>query len=98
VEKESPNLELSSAEKCRLKSVIDFFPSFEGDGVGITTLIEHSIDTSNAKPMKQRHCPLSLASEKLHCGKIDRSDGRTPSPSWSSHIVLIVKPERLDFV
>jgi len=44
--------------------------------VGIIILFEHSIDTGNAKPMKQRHYSLSMPSEKLLCVEIDRSDGR----------------------
>jgi len=54
---------LANALKSKLKKVIDLFPSFESEGLGLTRLIEHNIDTSTAKPIKQRFYPLSPAKE-----------------------------------
>lgn len=69
---DSPMLELTVSQKSKLQSVIDFFPSFDKEGLGLTRLIEHSIDTADAKPIKQRFYPLSPAKEKLLCLEIDR--------------------------
>ncbi len=101
-EEDSSKLKLSSVDRSRLKGVIDFFPSFDRDGLGMTKLIEHSIDTGNTKPIKQRQYPLSPAREKLLCAEIDRMIKlgvieEAPASSWSSPIVLIDKPDKVRF-
>jgi len=52
-EEDSTRVRLSDSQKSKLQKVVDFFPSFENEGLGLTNLIEHNIDTSNAKPIKQ---------------------------------------------
>jgi len=47
------------AQKSKLQKEIDFFPSYGSEGIGLIRLIEVSIDTSTAKPIKQK---FSLAS------------------------------------
>jgi len=41
-------------------------------GLGKTTLIFHEIDVSDAKPVKQRHFPVSSAVEELLNAVVDR--------------------------
>jgi len=65
---DSSHICLSNAQRSKLLKVIDIFPSFEGEGLAFTRMIEHSIDTSTAKPIKQRFNPK----EKLLCVEIDR--------------------------
>lgn len=101
-EEDSLKLELSASQKSKLQSVIEFFPSFEKDGLGMTSLIEHNIDTANAKPIKQRYYPLSPAKEKLLCGEIDRMLSmdvieEAPSSPWSSPVTLHIKPGKVRF-
>jgi len=101
-EEETAHIYLSNAQKSKLKKVIDFYPSFECEGLGLTRLIEHNIDTSTAKPIKQRFYPLSPAKEKLLCDEIDRMikmdviEEATSSP-WSSPVILHVKPGKVRF-
>jgi len=47
------------------------FP-FAVSGLGKTTLISQLIDTREAKPVKQRHFPVSPAIEKLLYAEIER--------------------------
>jgi len=56
-EDDPAHIYLSNVQKSKLKKVIDFYPSFECEGIGLTRLIEHNIDTSTAKPIKQRFNP-----------------------------------------
>ncbi|KAH8280002.1 hypothetical protein KR054_004843, partial [Drosophila jambulina] len=73
--------------------------SFSQEGLGKTNLISHSIDVGTAKPIKQRHFPVSPAVEKamyaeidrmLQLGVIEESDS-----SWSSPIVMVTKPGKV---
>jgi len=93
---------LSDSQKLKLQKVIDFFPSFENEGLGLTNLIEHNIDTSNVKPIKQRFYPLSPAKEKLLCIEIDRMIKmdvieEAPISPWSSPVTLHIKPGKVRF-
>lgn len=101
-EEDSTRVRLSDSQKLKLQKVIDFFPSFENEGLGLTNLIEHNIDTSNAKPIKQRFYPLSPAKEKLLCIEIDRMIKmdvieEAPSSPWSSPVTLHIKPGKVRF-
>jgi len=85
---------LSEAERAKLINVISCFPSFTQEGLGKTNLIMHSIDVGIAKPIKQRHFPVSPAVEKY--AEIDRMIqlgviGESES-AWSSPIVMVTKP------
>lgn len=71
-EVDSDTLPLTSQQRGRIESVIAAFPSFEKEGLGSTTLIEHNIDTRTATPIKQRYYPISPAMEKVLCKEIDR--------------------------
>lgn len=88
--------ELSEEDLCKLKTTISMFPSYAKLGLGRTTLEEHEIDTGDAKPIKQRHYPVSPAVQKLLYEELDRllSMGiieESNSP-WSSPVVLVRKP------
>ncbi|KAH8270750.1 hypothetical protein KR026_004821, partial [Drosophila bipectinata] len=76
--------------------------SFEVDGLGKNSLVEHSIDTGEAKPIKQRYYALSPARQKLLCEEIDRMIAQdvieeAPSSAWSSPVTLLVKPNKVRF-
>lgn len=56
---------LSLQQQQVLSAAISYFPNFEERGLGKTSLVEHTIDVGDAKPIKQRHFPISPAVEKL---------------------------------
>ncbi|KAH8318292.1 hypothetical protein KR074_002161, partial [Drosophila pseudoananassae] len=64
--------ELSKDQQNSLQNVIKLFPSFSKQGLGRTSLISHSIDVGEAKPIKQRHYAVSPAIEKLMYDELDR--------------------------
>lgn len=91
--------DLSTYLQSQLQTVVNCFPSFAQEGLGKTNLITHTIDVGNAKPVKQRHFPVSLAVEKemyaeidrmLSLGVIEESDS-----AWSSPIVMVTKPGKV---
>ncbi|KAH8340330.1 hypothetical protein KR074_008541, partial [Drosophila pseudoananassae] len=91
---------LSLKQQAQLKTVIHSFPSFEKEGLGYTSLIEHNIEVADAKPIKQRFYPISPAREKLLCDEIDRmlemdEIEEAPSSPWSSPVMLHVKPGKV---
>ncbi|TKS65717.1 Retrovirus-related Pol polyprotein [Collichthys lucidus] len=68
---------------------------WQQEGVGLTHLVQHEIDTSDARPIKTRQCQLSMRhqaaadiaiDEMLNTGIIEPSD----SP-WASGIVKVNK-------
>lgn len=68
--------------------------------MGCTTLIEHHIETGDAKEIKQRYYPISPAVEKKLCGEIDRMISlgvieEAPSTPWTSPTVVVVKPGKV---
>lgn len=90
---------LTPTQKQQLDAVISLFPSFEQQGLGRTSLIKHSIDIGQAKPVKQRYYPVSPAVEKLIFAEIDRMlrlgvIEKSTSP-WSSPMRLVVKPHKV---
>ncbi|KAH8286813.1 hypothetical protein KR044_003965, partial [Drosophila immigrans] len=70
--------------------------SFSQEGLGKTNLISHSIEVGNAKPIKQRHFPVSPAVEKAMYAEIDRMLQlgviEESESGWSSPIVMVNKP------
>lgn len=101
VDVEHPDrIALDNEQSRRLKAVIDIFPNSEIEGLGCTDLIEHQIDTGDAKPIKQRYYPISPAVEKQLTGELDRmlSLGvieEAPSSPWSSPVVVVIKPGKV---
>lgn len=63
---------LSSHQKQKLNKVIELFPSFAKEGLGKTTFVSHVIDVGEARPIKQRHYPVSPAIEKLMYEEVNR--------------------------
>lgn len=88
--------ELTIEQSRRLQSVIKMFPSFAIHGLGRTTLEEHYIDTGDAKPIKQRHYPVSPAIQELMFAELDRMMKmgiiQESNSAWSSPVVLVRKP------
>ena len=95
-------IKLNSSECSELEAAIKFFPSFEKEGLGLTQLVEHRIDTGLATPIKQRHYPISPATEAVLCAEIDRMLAlgvieECVSSPWCNPAVLIVKPGKARF-
>ncbi|KAH8335335.1 hypothetical protein KR074_009772, partial [Drosophila pseudoananassae] len=64
-------------------------------GLGRTPLLEHSIDVGDAKPVKQRHWPISPAKEEIMFKEVENmlalgiiEESKSP---WSSNCVLVRK-------
>jgi len=70
-ESASDSHELSDEQNSLLEKVVPKFPSFAVSGLGKTTLISHSIDIGDGKPVKQRRFPVSPAIEKLLYAEIE---------------------------
>lgn len=86
-------------QRQQLDAVINLFPNFEKQGLGRTSLIQHSIDVGNATPIKQRFYPVSPAVEKVMFKEVDRMlelgvIEASASP-WSSPMRLVVKPNKV---
>ena len=79
-----------------LRKSIGRFPSSAVLGLGKTSLLEHTIDTGDAEPIKQRHYPISPAVQKLMYEELDRMLElgliEKSSSAWSSPVVLVQKP------
>ncbi len=91
---------LSSEERERMENLLnehqDVFAKNSGD-LGLTTLVEHRIDTGDAVPIKQQphRLPNSLRTVvEEQVGEILENDIIKPSNSpWSSPIVLVRKKD-----
>ncbi|XP_044572730.1 uncharacterized protein LOC6503773 isoform X1 [Drosophila ananassae] len=90
---------LTQDQKETLQGVVDQFPSFASAGLGKTNLLSHHIDVGEAKPIKQRHFPVSPAVEKLLYGEVDRmlelGVVEESDSAWSSPVVLVQKPGKV---
>ncbi|KAH8292637.1 hypothetical protein KR054_011785, partial [Drosophila jambulina] len=90
---------LSDVQRAKLSNVINCFPSFTQEGLGKTSLITHSIDVGDAKPIKQRHFPVSPAVERAMYTKIDRMLKlgviEESQSAWSIPIVMVIKPGKI---
>lgn len=93
---EGGTVDLTEEQKTKLAEVVSTFKyPEENEPLGRTNVLEHRIDTGDAKPIKQRHYPVSpyvqeemdLELERmLKLGVIEKSFG-----SWSSPIVGVRK-------
>lgn len=90
---------LTRSQHQQLDAVISLFPNFEKQALGRTSLIKHTIDVGNTKPIKQRFYPVSPAVEKLMYAEIDRMltlGVIEPSNSpWSSPMRMVIKPNKI---
>ncbi|XP_044573269.1 uncharacterized protein LOC123257595 [Drosophila ananassae] len=99
-QKGSPKIHLLSPDQqSNLDKVISKFPSFDREGLGRTHLMEHVIEVGEAKPVKQRHWPISPAIEKLMFEDVDRmlelgiiEESKSP---WSSNSVIVKRGEKI---
>lgn len=90
--------DLTSLMRRQLDDVIKSFPSYERDGLGKTSLLEHSIEISkDSKPVKQRYFSVSPAIEKLIHAEVDNMlamdviEVAPPNCPWSSPVTLVRK-------
>lgn len=96
---EGESYPLTFKQQQQLEVVKSLFPNFETDGLGKTSLLTHSIDVGNSKPVKQRFYPVSPAVEKLIFEEVDRMLSLgviEPSTSpWSSPMRMVIKPGKV---
>jgi hypothetical protein len=90
----------SHLEKLEIKKLLIEFQdvfSKDDDDVGRTTLIEHTIETGDARPVKQlpRRVPIAFQGEEKDCiEKLLRQGTIRPSTSpWASPLVLVRKKD-----
>lgn len=90
-----PRASLSPARQIVLDQTISGFQELVSDTLGRTNLVEHYIDTGDARPFKQRQYMLSPAMQKhLHREVTDMLKLGVIQPSnspWSSPILLVTK-------
>lgn len=88
---------LTDVQRQELESVIADFRELSSDAPGRTDLIEHYIDTGDAKPFKQRQFPFSPALQAQLHKEIDTMLAQgviEPSTSpWSSPIIMVKKKD-----
>lgn len=101
--KETPNViqdraDLSPEQQTLLLSVVDRFQTVswqDGQRLGRTSLIEHDIDTGDAKPVKQRQYPLSPYMMEHLLKELDHMLAlkvvRPSTSPWSSPVLLVKK-------
>lgn len=66
------NEDLTSVQQQKLSSLIDSFKEISpSNRIGRTHILEHSINTGTAKPIRQRQYPLSPAMQKHLCAEVD---------------------------
>lgn len=87
---------LTSEQIKDVESVKSLFPSFEKNGLGRTSVLEHSIDVGESIPIKQRFYAISPAVQDKMYREIDRMIEmdviEESQSSWSSPVVLVQKP------
>ena len=99
--KDEENLKypLDSVQTQQLEVVKNMFPSFEKQGLGRTSMLQHTIDVGEALPIKQRYYPVSPAVENLMYQEIDRMLSlnviELSNSPWSSPMRLVVKPHKV---
>lgn len=96
IDVESPDVHLLSPEqRIRLNEIIALYPSSHTNGLGKTTLLQHSINVANASPCKQRFRPVSPAVESRMFAEIDRMLAlgvvEESTSAWSSPMALVPK-------
>lgn len=86
---------LTIFQKSELQKVINLFPSSAVYGLGRTSILQHSIVTNEALPVKQRHYPVSPAIQNRMYTELDRmlemgviEESQSP---WNSPMVLVNK-------
>lgn len=93
---EKPRMHSLTTEQLeKLELVKKCFPSFETEGLGKTSLIQHIITTTETRPIKQRHYPVSPPIQERMYAELDRmlalgviEESQSP---WNSPVVLTKK-------
>lgn len=93
-----PHDSLDGDQKAQLKRIIDLYRSKANTcRIGLTDKAMHTIDTGDAKPIKQRYYPVSPHVQREMDAELDKmlqDDVIEPSKSpWSSPAVLVRKPD-----
>jgi len=92
---------LDPEQTIMLQNVKKLFPSYEKEGLGKTSLIEHEILIDpKVRPIKQRYFPISPAIEKLVHQEVDEMlklgvIEEAPNSPWSSPVVLVRKSNKV---
>lgn len=90
---------LSEKQQSELDKIKQRFPSYAKQGRGKTHLLQHTIDTGDALPIKQRHYPYSPAIQKKLEQAVDQmlEEGiiQESESGWSSPITPVIKPEKV---
>lgn len=91
-----PNIHaLNKKQSTHLEAIKNMFPISKSSELSKTSLLQHSINVNNSKPIKQRHYPVSPAIQDIMYTELDRmlSLGvieESMSP-WNSPVVLVRK-------
>lgn len=93
---QDPNMhELTAEQKLQLDAATSLLPSSETLGLGKTDVLCHTINTTDSRPIKQRHYPVSPAVEKEMYSELDRmlslgviEESNSP---WNSPVVMVRK-------
>lgn len=90
--------ELTPEQQKELQKVIDSFPFVKpGEKLGFTTLVEHTIDTGDAKPIKQKQYVMSPYVQDKVNQEVDRMlekdiIERVANPEWLNPVIAVKKP------
>lgn len=89
---------LSEKQMSALEEAKTHYLDYENNGLGKTWKEEHTIDTSDAVPVKQRHYPVSPAVQALIYEELDRMlklsvIEQSYSP-WNSPVTLVRREEK----
>lgn len=89
--------ELAAEQEAKLKEFLTYWQAASANVKNGTDLVQHSIDTGNSKPIKQRYYPVSPAVQTIINQELDKmlKEGvveRSSSP-WSSPVVLVRKSD-----
>ena len=96
------SMNLGVLEKARLQQFLikhqDIFSKSSKD-IGHTYLIEHHIDTQNAKPVKKAPYRIPLAKRKVVGQEIKKMAedviiDKCPQSAWNAPVVLVTKPDQ----
>lgn len=88
---------LNESQRLNIDNLVEEFKdiSSERKGLGCTSLVYHSIDTGETKPIRQRYYRMSPVKKKILCEQVDEMlslDVIQPcESSWSSPVLVVNK-------
>lgn len=87
---------LSQFQSTQLAEIVALFPESREGIIGCTKLITHAIDTSDARPIKQKHYTISPYLQPEVNNEIDRMMGlgviEPANSPWANPVVIVRKP------